>query len=315
MKKNPIKTPKEIKEYLDQYVIGHEKAKKSLSVAAYNHFKRMAGIDIKKTNVLLIGPTGCGKTYIVSVLATLLNVGFLTADATQFTSSGYTGRSVEELITDLLAICENNEKKASMSIIYLDEIDKIKKKTTTEGSADVNGLGVQQSLLKLLEGSDVPYVSKNSQNGEYDKKMNTKNILFICSGAFVGLEEPTVNGLVKFGMIPEFLGRFPVITQLSELTVDDYKKILKESKGSILNSFREWFLSEGIELIVDDSGINSIAAKAISKKLGARGLQTVLDEALLNAQFEAPSMEDRPVAFILDSSVVLTGKPKWKFKE
>lgn len=308
-----IKTPSEIKNYLDEYVIGHEKTKKCLSVAAYNHFKRMSGLDIKKTNVLLIGPTGCGKTYLVSILAKILNVGFLTADATQFTSSGYSGRDVEGIVTDLLAVCSNDEKKAALSIVYLDEIDKIKKKTSQDGSADVGGLGVQQALLKLLEGSEVPYVSPKSVNGEYDKKMNTKNILFICSGAFVDLESADVQGLTKFGMIPEFLGRFPVITKLSELTLEDYRKILTDSKGSILNSFRDWFISEGIELIVEDSAINIIASKTIAKGLGARGLQSVLDEALLNAQFEAPGMEVKPSAFILNADVVLTGKPHWRY--
>lgn len=306
-----MKTPEQIKKELDEYVIGHDKTKKSMSVAAYNHFKRMNGSSIKKSNVLLIGPTGCGKTYIVSILARILGVSFLTSDATQFTSAGYQGRSVEELITDLIGICEGDEKRAAKSIIYIDEIDKLRKKSVDGNQADVNGLGVQQALLKLLEGSDVPYISKYSQNGEYDKKMNTKDILFICSGAFVGLESTSIAHLTDFGMIPEFLGRFSVITQLQELKFDDYRKILRDSKGSILNSFKEWFSSEGIELVVDDSAINIIAQKAIDKGLGARGLHSVLDEALLNAQFEAPSLPTKPKQFILDSSVVLSGKTKW----
>lgn len=308
-----MKTPEQIKKELDEYVIGHEKTKKAMAVAAYNHFKRMAGNNIKKTNVLLIGPTGCGKTYMVSILAKILGVNFLTSDATQFTSAGYQGRSVEELITDLIGICEGDEKKAAKAIIYVDEIDKLRKKATEGNGPDVNGLGVQQALLKLLEGSDVPYISKYSQNGEYDRKMNTKDIMFICSGAFVGLESTSIAHLTDFGMIPEFLGRFPVITQLQELKFDDYRKILKDSKGSILNSFKEWFLSEGIELVVQDSAINIIAQKAIEKGLGARGLHSVLDEALLNAQFEAPSLTNKPKQFILDSVVVLSGKPKWVY--
>jgi ATP-dependent Clp protease ATP-binding subunit ClpX len=306
-----MKIPEQIKLELDEYVIGHEKTKRSMSVAAYNHFKRMAGSNIKKSNVLLMGPTGCGKTYMVSILAKILNVNFLTSDATQFTSSGYQGRSVEELITDLIVICEGDEKKASKSIIYIDEIDKLRKKDSGGSGPDVNGLGVQQALLKLLEGSDVPYISKYSQNGEYDKKMNTKDIMFICSGAFVGLKSTSIPHLTDFGMIPEFLGRFPVITQLQELKFDDYKKILKDSKESILNSFREWFSSEKIELVIDESALNIIAQKAIEKGLGARGLHSVLDEALLNAQFEAPSLLIKPKQFILDSGVVMTGKSKW----
>jgi ATP-dependent Clp protease ATP-binding subunit ClpX len=309
-----MKTPQQIKDQLDEYVIGHENTKKALSVAAYNHFKRMAGIKIKKTNVILIGPTGCGKTYLVSTLAKILNVVFLTSDATQFTSAGYSGRDVEELIIDLVGICEGDEKKASISIIYIDEIDKIRKKETHGNTADVNGLGVQQSLLKLLEGSEVPYASERSKNGEYDSKIDTSDIMFICSGAFVGLESPSIQNLTDFGMIPEFLGRFPVITQLQELTFDDYKKILKDSKGSVLNSFKEWFASEGIELIVEDDAIDIIAQRAIEKGLGARGLQGVLDEILLNAQFEAPNFTIKPKKFVLNSSVISTGEIKWDFE-
>jgi ATP-dependent Clp protease ATP-binding subunit ClpX len=308
-----MKTPQEIKNELDEYVIGHENTKKALSVAAYNHFKRMSGINIKKTNVMLIGPTGCGKTYLVSTLAKILDVNFLTSDATQFTSAGYSGRDVEELITDLIGICEGDEEKAAISIIYIDEIDKIRKKETHGNGADVNGLGVQQSLLKLLEGSEVPYASEKSLNGEYDSKIDTTNIMFICSGAFVGLESPSVQGLTDFGMIPEFLGRFPVITQLQELTFDDYKKILTDSKGSVLNSFKEWFASEGIDLVIENSAIDIIAQRAIDKGLGARGLQGVLDEILLNAQFEAPSFVTRPKRFILNEYVILTDGINWEF--
>lgn len=307
-----MKTPEEIKKQLDEYVIGHEKTKKALSVAAYNHYKRMRGSNIKKSNVLLIGPTGCGKTYIVSLLAEILGVGFLTADSTQFTSSGYEGRSVEDIISDLVMMCDDDEERASKAIVYIDEIDKVKKKSSQDGSADVGGIGVQQALLKLLEGSEVSYKSKHS-DGDYDSKMNTKNIMFICSGAFVGLESADIQGLTKFGMIPEFLGRFSVTTQLSELKLEDYKKILTDSKGSILNSFREWFSSEGIELVVKDSAVVAIAQKAIAKGLGARGLQSVLDETLMNAQFEAPSMKIKPKKFILDLSTVMTGNPKWEF--
>jgi ATP-dependent Clp protease ATP-binding subunit ClpX len=308
-----MKTPEQIKKELDEYVIGHENAKKALSVAGYNHFKRLTGSKIKKSNLLLIGPTGCGKTYLISTLAKILNVKFITSDATQFTSSGYQGRSVEEIITDLLAICDMKEEVASKAIVYVDEIDKIRKKSVDGNVADIGGLGVQQALLKLLEGTEVPYVSKQSSNGEYDKKMDTSGIMFIASGAFVGLKESTIQGLTDFGMIPEFLGRFPIISQLQPLKFDDYRKILRESKGSVLNSFKEWFESEGIELKVEDSAINIIAQKAIEKGLGARGLHSVLEETLLNAQFEAPGLLLKPRAFILDSTVVLSGKPKWQF--
>ena len=305
-----MKNPEQIKKELDEYVIGHEKAKKSLAVAAYNHFKRMNGSKIKKSNVVLIGPTGCGKTYLVSNLARILGVQFLSSDATQFTAAGYTGRSVESLLSDMYDLCENNKKKAQQSIIYIDEIDKIRKNSTASGP-DINGLGVQQSLLKLLEGSDVSFASKNSMNGEHDANLNTSNIMFICSGAFVGLQDSSIKNLVDFGMIPEFLGRFSIITQLQDLTLPDYKKILTDSKGSILNSFKEWFLSEGIEFVIEDSAINMVAHKAIEKGLGARGLHSILDETLLNAQFEAPSLTKKPKQFILNADVVVTGKPKW----
>jgi ATP-dependent Clp protease ATP-binding subunit ClpX len=308
-----MKTPQQIKLELDEYIIGHEMAKKAMSVAAYNHFKRMSGLNIKKTNVIIIGPTGCGKTYMVSVLSKILNVNFITSDATQFTASGYAGRSVEELITDLIDTCGGSEKKAAYSIVYIDEIDKIRKKTVSSDQADVNGVGVQQSLLKLLEGSDVAYISKMSQNGEYDKKMNTKNIMFICSGAFVDLKSTSIKDLTDFGMIPEFLGRFGVITQLQELTLDDYRKILTDSKESILNSFKEWFLSENIELVIENSAIDLIAQKTIEKGLGARGLHSVLDDVLLNAQFEGPSFDVKPKKFVLNADVVLTGKSNWVF--
>lgn len=305
-----MKNPEQIKKELDEYVIGHEKAKKSLAVAAYNHFKRMNGSKIKKSNVVLIGPTGCGKTYLVSNLARILGVQFLSSDATQFTAAGYTGRSVESLLSDVYDLCENNKKKAQQSIIYIDEIDKIRKNSTASGP-DINGLGVQQSLLKLLEGSDVSFASKSSMNGEHDANLNTSNIMFICSGAFVGLQDSSIKNLVDFGMIPEFLGRFSIITQLQDLTLPDYKKILTDSKGSILNSFKEWFLSEGIEFVIEDSAVNMVAHKAIEKGLGARGLHSILDETLLNAQFEAPSLTKKPKQFILNADVVVTGKPKW----
>lgn len=304
-----MKTPQEIKNYLDQYVIGHDLAKKSLAVAAYTHSKVIQGNNIKKTNVLIIGPTGCGKTYIVSHLAKILNVGFLTTDATKFTSSGYTGRNVEELASDLVMLCEGDEEKAQKSIIYIDEIDKIRKKGGD--AADVNGLGVQQSLLKLIEGTELPYVSKYSRMGEHDRKLDTKNIMFICSGAFVGLNSPSVTDLVNFGMIPEFLGRFSIITQLQPLTFENFKTILAQSRGSILISFREWFEQEGIELLIQESALDAIATKAMRKGLGARGLQSILDEALLNSQFELPSMNPKPKAFLLDGDVVNIGQPKW----
>lgn len=305
-------TPVDIKNELDKYVIGHDEAKKYLSIAGYNHLKRMNGNNIKKTNVLLIGPTGSGKTYMITMLANILGVKYSSFDATQFSAIGYEGKDVEDIITDLVNNCENNEKEASRSIVYIDEIDKIRKKKVS-GSFDISGLGVQQSLLKVLEGSDIPYVSRYSSNGQYDEKLNTENILFIASGAFVDLTEVSTKGLMEYGMIPEFLGRFSITAKLEALTLSHYVKILKDSEGSIIKSYKEWFLTEGIELVIHESAINFLAMEAMKRDLGARGLHIALEEALINAQFEAPSMVIKPKQIILNSINIKTKIPFWVF--
>lgn len=307
-----IKIPEQIKKELDEYVIGHDLAKKYLAVAGYNHLKRLNGTNLKKTNVLLIGPSGCGKTYMVSLLSEIINVPFYSADATQFSSTGYQGRKVEDLITGVVDICQGDQWKAERSIIYIDEIDKIKSKQMS-GQADISGIGVQQSLLKIIEGTEISYASPASFNGDHDSSLDTTNIMFICSGAFVGLDSTSSEHLNKFGMIPEFVGRFSIITKLEELTVEDLKKILRWSKGSILNYYQEWFKSEGIELLIDDSAIDLIADKTIKKGTGARGLHQVLEETLINAQFDLPSMKDKPKHFLLDAEVVESKIPKWIF--
>lgn len=302
-------TPKDVKDYLDTYVIGQEKAKKALAVAAYNHFKRTQyGANIKKSNVLMIGPSGSGKTYTVQKLAEFLKVKFMMVDATQFTSSGYVGKDVSEIITELAAMCEFNDDIASRAIVYIDEIDKIRKKSSHDGSPDVNGVGVQQSLLKLLEGTEIGYDA-----GGVTRNLHTKDILFICSGAFVGLEDHKTDALIKYGMIPEFLGRFSVVASLEALKFEDLKKILLDSKESVLKSYTEWFKSENIELTIEDSAVKKIVDNALLKGLGARGLQNVLDDVFLMAQFDAPSMHPKPKKIILNNWSVMTGAPEWEF--
>lgn len=309
-----MKKPQEIKAYLDKYVIGHEKTKKHLAVAGYNHYKRIKGEKIGKTNVLIIGASGTGKTYMVSKLSEFLEIPFITVDSTQLTASGYEGRSVENIITELVVLCENNEKKAEKSIIYLDEVDKLRKKNT---SNDVNGLAVQQALLKMIEGTDVAYTSGDMMGGEYSQKLNTRNILFIGSGAFSDLEKVDVDSLIQYGLIPEFLGRFSVISQLQELTLEDYKKILTDSKDSVLISFKDWFKSENIELEVTDDAIEILAQTAINGKIGARGLQKVLEETLIEAQYEAPGFykDFKPTKLLLDGDSIASKNPKWIFNK
>lgn len=307
-----IKKPKQIKQELDKYVIGQNDAKKKLSVAAYNHLKRVNGQGCKKNNLLFIGPTGCGKTYMVSKLSKIIDTPFLTVDATSFTSAGYEGRSVEEIVTDLIFICEDNQKKAEKSIVYIDEIDKVRKNNK---DSDVNGAGVQQSLLKLIEGFEVSYASKRSRNGECDSKFDTKNILFICSGAFEGLEDFDTKSLIEFGMMPEFLGRFSSVSKLEKLNKEDYKQILLHSKDSILVEFKNWFKSENCELIVSNDAIDFIAEKAEQKGLGARGLHGILDDIFLDIQFELPSMIIKPHFFLLDKEAIEKNKLKRGYRK
>ena len=307
--------PKHIKEYLDRYVVGQDQAKKALSVAAYNHNKRInLGGRLKKSNVLLIGPTGSGKTYMVTLLAKILKVKSISVDATQFTSSGYAGRDVNEIILELISSCENDEVEAQRGIIHIDEIDKIKKKNTASG-ADVNGIEVQQSLLKMIEGTEVSYSSTGSKNDPHDKKLDTSNIMFICSGAFVGLRDSTTESLVEFGMIPEFLGRFSTVATLKSLSFSDMKSIVTDTKGSILDSYREWFSSEGIELTISDDGLDHMVEKALAKNIGARGLHGAIDEVLLNAQFEAPGLDIKPKRLVITKSMVETGIPNWVYAD
>ena len=320
-----IPAPHKIKATLDEYVIGQEHAKKVMSVAVYNHYKRVAtdtmdDIDIEKSNMLMIGPTGCGKTYLVKTLAKLLDVPLAIADATSLTEAGYIGDDIESVVSKLLAAADNDVEKAEHGIIFIDEIDKIAKKKNTN-QRDVSGEAVQQGMLKLLEGADVEVpIGANSKNAMVPlTTVNTRNILFICGGAFpdiesiikerlnkqasIGfyadlkdkydndphlLEKVTVEDLRNFGMIPEFLGRLPIIFTLNGLDEDMLVKILSEPRNAILKQYQKLLALDEVKLEFDDGALHAIAAKAMEKDTGARALRAILEEYMLDIMYEIP---------------------------
>ena len=320
-----IPAPHKIKGMLDEYVVGQEYAKKAISVAVYNHYKRvitnsMDDIEIEKSNMLMLGPTGCGKTYLVKTVAKLLNVPLAITDATTLTEAGYIGDDVESILSKLLAVADNDVEKAEMGIVFIDEIDKIAKKKETH-SRDVSGESVQQGLLKILEGADVEVpVGSGSKNAMTPMTtMNTRNILFICGGAFPEIEkiikqrlnkqssmgfnadlkdkydkddniikEVTNDDLRDFGMIPEFLGRLPVLFTLDALDKDMYIKILKEPKNAILKQYQKLLALDEVELLFDDSAYEAIADKALEKKTGARALRAIIEKFMLDIMYEIP---------------------------
>ena len=342
-----IPAPHKIKATLDEYVIGQEYAKKVMSVAVYNHYKRVATdtmdeIAIEKSNMLMIGPTGCGKTYLVKTLAKLLDVPLAIADATSLTEAGYIGDDIESVVSKLLAAADNDVEKAEHGIIFIDEIDKIAKKKNTN-QRDVSGEAVQQGMLKLLEGSDVEVpVGANSKNAMVPlTTVNTSNILFICGGAFPDLEEiikerlnkkaaigfqadlkdkydndknllnkVTVEDLRMFGMVPEFLGRLPIIFTLQGLDEDMLVKILKEPRNAILKQYEKLLEMDEVKLEFEENALRAIAKKALEKDTGARALRAILEEYMLDIMYEIPKDDSIGEVIITKEYIEHTGGPK-----
>ncbi len=326
LKIGELPPPHVIKACLDDFVIGQDHAKKVISVAVYNHYKRVADpnkdddVEIEKSNMLMVGPTGCGKTYLVKTLAKILNVPLAITDATSLTEAGYIGDDVESVLSKLLMAADNDVERAEHGIVFIDEIDKIAKKRNTN-SRDVSGESVQQGLLKLLEGSEVEVpVGATSKNAMVPlTTMNTTNILFICGGAFPDLDEiiktrlnkkssmgfdadlkdkydndpdilqkVTTDDLREYGMIPEFLGRLPVVYALQHLTKEMYIRILTEPKNAILKQYKKLLGMDEVDLVFDESALNAIAEKALEKKTGARALRSIIEEFMLDIMYEIP---------------------------
>jgi ATP-dependent Clp protease ATP-binding subunit ClpX len=348
-------TPRTIKEHLDKYVIGQDDAKIAVAVAVYDHYKRLVQhdsndneVEIDKSNILLLGPTGCGKTLIAQSIARHLDVPFAMADATSLTEAGYVGDDVESIITRLLQAADGDIQKAERGIIYLDEIDKKARRSEQSSSRDVSGEGVQQGLLKLLEGSEVmvPLNGKKGPNGEM-VRVNTKNILFICGGAFVGLDKIVEKALSKegsgigfgaktvgkktdaetlmrkiepehlqkFGLIPELVGRLPIIAPLIELTDEQLVQVLTEPKNAVTRQFVKMFKLDGVDLEFEPAALKAIAKQAKDRKTGARGLRAVVESVLLKIKYELPDLHEGGVTKVVVTEDMITAgaQPSFDF--